>query len=161
VSIEKIKAVKMAGVTALVLLLLFAALGPAKWQYRTGLGWRIDHVVGYFGFTLMFCLAWPRPVIVGGALMLGAMLLEALQALTPDRCCDFEAALYGVGGALVGALFFQPFSLSLQRLKERTRLIPRWLGALFPAGNERRGTLVMAPGHLLPNYALRPGRRDH
>jgi VanZ family protein len=161
VSIEKIKAVKIAGVTALVLLLLFAALGPAKWQYRTGLGWRIDHVVGYFGFTLMFCLAWARPVIVGGALMLGAMLLEALQALTPDRCCDFEAALYGVGGALVGALFFRPFGLTLQRLKERTRLIPRWLEALLPASNEGRSALVMAPGQLLPNYALRPGRRDH
>ena len=79
--------IKVAGATVLVLLLLFCALGPAKWQYRTGLGWQIDHVVGYFGFTLMFCLAWPRPIVVGGALMASAMLLEALQALTPDRCC--------------------------------------------------------------------------
>jgi hypothetical protein len=33
---EKIKAIKIGGVTVLVLLLLFAALGPVK--YRTGLG---------------------------------------------------------------------------------------------------------------------------
>jgi hypothetical protein len=52
--------IKVCGVTVLVLLLLFCALGPGKWQYRTGLGWRIDHVVGYFGFTLMFWLAWQR-----------------------------------------------------------------------------------------------------
>jgi VanZ family protein len=161
VSIEKIKAVKIAGVTALVLLLLFAALGPAKWQYRTGLGWRMDHVVGYFGFTLMFCLAWPRPIMVGAALMLGAMLLEALQALTPDRCCDFEAALYGVGGALTGALFFRPFSLTILHLKERTRLIPRWLGALLPARNEGPGASVPVPGQLLVNYALGPVHRYH
>ena len=90
--------------TVLVLLLLFAALGPAKLQVRTGLGWRFDHVAGYFAFAVLFCLAWPRPFIVGGALIAGAMLLEALQALTPDRCCDFEAALWGVGGAAAGAL---------------------------------------------------------
>ena len=73
--------IKVVGATVLVLLLLFCALGPAKWQYRTGLGWQIDHVVGYFGFTLMFCLAWPRPLVVGGALMALARLLEGLPAL--------------------------------------------------------------------------------
>src|SRR3974377_502480 len=96
---------KICGAVALALLLLFCALGPGKWQYRTGLGWQFDHVIGYFGFTLMFWLAWPRrPFVVGGALMAAAMLLEALQALTPDRCCDFQAALYGVAGALAAAL---------------------------------------------------------
>ena len=95
---------KICGAAALALLLLFCALGPGKWQYRTGLGWQIDHVVGYFGFTIMFCLAWPRPFMVGAALMAAAMILEALQALTPDRCCDFEAALYGVSGALLAAV---------------------------------------------------------
>jgi VanZ family protein len=99
-----IKSMKICGVTVLVLLLLFCALGPSKWQVRTGFGWRIDHVVGYFAFTVMFCLAWPRPLVVGGVLMASAMLLEALQALTPDRCCDFEAALYGVSGALLAAV---------------------------------------------------------
>src|SRR5689334_10953788 len=145
---QKIKAIKVSCVAILVLLMLFAALGPAKWQYRTGLGWRVDHFVGYFGFTLMFCLAWARPVIVGGALMVAGFLLEALQALTPDRCCDFEAALYGAGGALAAALFFQPFSLILQRLQERTRLIPRWLCALLSTGNEARAGSMTAPSQI-------------
>jgi hypothetical protein len=121
--------IKVAGATVLVLLLLFCALGPAKWQYRTGLGWQIDHVVGYFGFTLMFCLAWPRPIVVGGALMASAMLLEALQALTPDRCCDLQAAFYGVGGALAAALFADLFIRARRRLNGRTLLMPQRLRA--------------------------------
>jgi VanZ family protein len=137
----RIKAAKIGGVAALVLLLLFAALGPAKMQYRTGLGWQVDHVVGYFGFTLMICLAWPRPVIVGAALMLAAVTLEALQALTPDRFCDFLAALYSVGGALAGALFFDPFNRILQYLRAHTRLITGWLAAMLPAGNEAAAPL--------------------
>ena len=97
--------VKIGGLTILVLLLLFCALGPAKLQFRTGLGWRMDHVIGYFGFTLMFGLAWQRrPFVLGGAFTVIALLLEALQALTPDRHCDFQGALYGVAGALAAAV---------------------------------------------------------
>jgi VanZ family protein len=96
---------KIGGLAVLVLLLLFCALGPAKLQFRTGLGWRMDHVIGYFGFTLMFWLAWQRrPFVLGGAFTVTAMLLEALQALTPDRHCDFQGALYGVAGALAAAV---------------------------------------------------------
>jgi hypothetical protein len=51
---------------AAVVLLAVVALGPAKWQPRTGLGWQVEHFVGYFGFTLMFCLVWGRPIVVGG-----------------------------------------------------------------------------------------------
>src|SRR5208337_3331283 len=43
---------------AALVLLAFIALGPAKWTPRSGLGWEIDHFVGYFVFTLMFCRSW-------------------------------------------------------------------------------------------------------
>jgi VanZ family protein len=103
----------------------------------TGLGWQIDHVVGYFGFTLMFCLAWPRPLMVGGALMASAMLLEALQALTPDRHCDLQAAFYGVGGALAAALLAYVFirAPTWRWLNGRTLLMPQRLRAA-PASSE-------------------------
>ena len=69
---------------------------------------------------------WARlarpPFLVGGALMAAAMLLEALQALTPDRCCDFQAALYGVGGALMATLVAQ----TLVWLRGRACLIMRF-----------------------------------
>ena len=91
---------------AIMILLVIGALGPANWTPRTALGWQIDHFVGYFGLTLMFCLAWPRPLMVGGTIMALAALLEGLQAFTPDRLADLHAAMYSAGGALAAVLIF-------------------------------------------------------
>ena len=93
----------------IIILLLIAALGPAKWAPRTELGWQLDHFIGYFGITLFFCFAWPRPFMVGGVVMLVAALLEALQALTPDRSANLEAALLGAAGALAAAFVAELF----------------------------------------------------
>ena len=60
---------------AAMALLVFVALGPATWQPRSGLGFELDHFAGYFVFTLMFCLAWPRPLAVGGVVVF-ALVLE-------------------------------------------------------------------------------------
>ena len=100
---------------AVMVLLVIVALGPAKWQPRSGLGWQIDHFLGYFAITSMFCLAWPRPFVVGGALMAGGALLEGLQALTPDRSSNLLAALYGAGGALAAALLAELFIRARRR----------------------------------------------
>jgi VanZ family protein len=89
---------------AVLFLLVFAALGPAKWIPRSGLGWQIDHFVGYFALTLMFCLVWQWPLVVGGALAALAMLLEGLQAFTPDRHADLNAALISASGAMAAVL---------------------------------------------------------
>jgi hypothetical protein len=93
----------------IIILLLIAALGPAKWAPRTELGWQFDHFIGYFGITLFVCIAWPRPLLVGGIIMAVAALLESLQALTPDRSANLEAALWGAGGALAAALVAELF----------------------------------------------------
>ena len=94
---------------AVMVLLVIIALGPAKWQPRTGLGWQIEHFLGYFAITSMFCLAWPRPFVVGGTLMAGGALLEGLQAFTPDRSSNLLAAICGAGGALAAALLAELF----------------------------------------------------
>ena len=94
---------------AIVILLVIAALGPAKWAPRTALGWEVDHFVGYFAITSFVCLAWPRPFVVGGVLMAVSALLEGLQALTPDRSSNLLAAVYGAGGALAAALLAELF----------------------------------------------------
>jgi hypothetical protein len=99
---------KFASVVVMVLVMIIA-LGPPKWQPRTALGWEFDHFFGYFVITAMFCLAWPRPFVVGGALMAGGALLEGLQALTPDRSANPLAALCGAGGALAAALLAELF----------------------------------------------------
>jgi VanZ family protein len=88
----------------IMVLLVIAALGPAKWVPRTELGWQFDHFIGYFGIVLFFCFAWPRPFLVGGAFMALAALLEGLQAFTPDRSASLPAIFYGAGGALAAAL---------------------------------------------------------
>jgi len=93
----------------IIILLLVAALGPAKWAPRTELGWRFDHLIGYFGITLFFCFAWPRPLVVGPIIMAVAASLESLQTLTPDRSANLEAALWGAGGALAAALVAELF----------------------------------------------------
>jgi VanZ family protein len=89
---------------AVLILLVFVGLGPARWQPRSGLGWEIDHFVGYFFITLMFCLAWPRPFVIGGILMVFAVLLEGAQAFMPDRSSYYLAAVYSAAGVLAAAL---------------------------------------------------------
>jgi VanZ family protein len=94
---------------AILVLLPIMALGPEQWQPRSGLGWEFDHFAGYFAITIIVCLAWPRPIVVGGALMAFGALLEGLQAFTPDRSSNLMAALYGAGGALAAALIAELF----------------------------------------------------
>ena len=105
----------------IMVLLVIAALGPAKWAPRTELGWQFDHFIGYFGITLFFCFAWPRPFVVGGVLMAVAALLEGLQALTPDRSANVVAALCGAGGALAAALVAELFIRGWRRQLKSAR----------------------------------------
>ena len=107
--IKFLRAVAKICCVPIVALLVIAALGPAKWAPRTELGWQFDHIVGYFGITLFFCFAWPRPIVVGGIFMAAAALLEGLQAFTPDRSPYLPAALYGVSGALAAAFVAELF----------------------------------------------------
>jgi hypothetical protein len=85
-------------------MIAYAALGPPDWQLRPMLGWKTEHFLGFSTVTFIACLAWPRPLFVGLALMATAGLLEALQGLTPDRISDLSTALSGAGGALLAAV---------------------------------------------------------
>jgi hypothetical protein len=94
---------KFCSVAAMALLVI-VSLGPGKWLPRTGLGWQIEHFLAFFAVTSIVCLAWPRPFVVGGALMAVSPLLEGLQGLTPDRVPNLLAAFWGTAGALAAAL---------------------------------------------------------
>jgi VanZ family protein len=94
---------------AIVVLLLAGALGPASWTPRTALGWQFDHFIGYFAITLLVCLAWPRPFVVGGVLIAAAFLLESLQAFSPGRSANLVAAICSAGGVLGAALVAELF----------------------------------------------------
>lgn len=77
---------------AAIALVVITALGPRQLAapHVTRLG---DRPLGYFAITLPVCFAWPRPVIVGGALMVFAALLGWLQGLTPDRTSNLQSHL--------------------------------------------------------------------
>jgi VanZ family protein len=104
---------------AVLVLLVFVGLGPAKWQPRSGLGWEIDHFAGYFFITLTFCLAWPRPLVIVGALMVFAVVLEGLQAFMPDRSSYCLAAVYSAAGVLAAALFAELFIRARRRVQSK------------------------------------------
>jgi VanZ family protein len=81
-----------------------ASLIPANMQIRTGLHWQVEHFLAYFVATAIFCLAWPRPFIIAGAMVAFSALLEALQGLTPDRTPDLATALAAASGALTAGV---------------------------------------------------------
>ena len=95
-----------------------ATLVPAGWQMRLGLHWLVEHFLAYFVLTTMFCLAWHRPMAVAAVLLPVAILLEALQGLTPDRTADAATALSAATGVAVAALLAD-LAITLRR-KGRT-----------------------------------------
>jgi VanZ family protein len=90
-----------------LVLFLVVGLGSPNYQPRSGLGWEFDHFVGYFVLTVVFCLAWPRRLLVVASLIVFAVLLEGLQALPRDRSSNMLAALYSAGGVLTSAVFVE------------------------------------------------------
>jgi VanZ family protein len=115
-------AMQACSVAALVVL-AFVALGPAKMVPRSGLGWEMDHFISYFAFTWMFCLAWPRPFLVGATLTALAVLLEGLQAFTPDRTPDLLSAFISAGGVLSVVMNADLFIRAPRRLNDRMLVI--------------------------------------
>jgi len=109
IEIVNSKTILKAFCIATLTIIVFVGLGPATWQPRSGLGWELDHFLGYFVITLMCCLAWPRPLLVATILTAFAVLLEGLQAFMPDRSSYYLAAVYSAGGVLVAALVSQLF----------------------------------------------------
>jgi VanZ family protein len=107
---------KICSVAALILVAIIA-LGPANWTPRSGLGWQIDHFVGYFVLALLVCFAWPRPLLVGGVLVTFAGLVELLQIIPTDRSSNIIAALYSACGVVAAALLAELFIRAQRRFQ--------------------------------------------
>jgi hypothetical protein len=106
---------KFCSVAGMVLLVI-VSLCPSNWLLlvRTGY-WQIEHFLAFFAVTSMVCLAWPRPFVVGGALMAVAALLEGLQTLTPDRTFTLLGIFWGAVGTLAAALLAELFIRARRR----------------------------------------------
>jgi len=88
-----------------------------RWQPRSGFGWDLFHIVGYFLLILMCCIAWPCPLVVGEILVAFAVLLEDLQAFMPDRSSYYLAAVYSAAGVAAGAAIPDLFFPARRRLQ--------------------------------------------
>jgi hypothetical protein len=102
----------------LVAAIAYATLGPEGWQMRLGLHWLAEHFLAYFVLTALACLAWPRPMTIAAVLLPGAILLEAAQALTPDRTADPATALFAAAGVATAALLAD-LALALRRKRRK------------------------------------------
>jgi VanZ family protein len=91
------------------------SLSSAAAQPRTILGWQLEHFLGYFVAALIVCSAWPRPLLVAGAMVVLAGVLEALQTFTPDREPNAMAVAWGAAGILTAALLVEIFIRARQR----------------------------------------------
>jgi VanZ family protein len=151
---------KLCSVAAIALLVILA-LGPAKWAPRTALGWQVDHFLGYLAITSMVCLAWPRPFVVGGALMALAALLEGLQAFTPDRSANVVAAMCGAGGALAAALIAELFTRARKRATSDEAAGHPESSLLLSSNAPEMETSRARPLPTSPRLAIRRGARTH
>jgi VanZ family protein len=111
--------IKVCSVAAFILLAVLA-LGPSNLVPRSGLGWEADHFFGYFALTLMVCLVWPRPLVIGAAFVVLAALLEGLQAFTPDRTPDLDSVLFSAAGTVSVVFNGDLFIRTPRWLAERT-----------------------------------------
>jgi VanZ family protein len=147
--------IKFCSVAVAIAAIVFAQLGPGDWQPRTGLGWETEHVLAYFVLTSIVCLVWPRPFVVGPALMTASPLLEALQAFTPDRHANFVAGLCGAGGALAAALLSELF-IRARRRRARLNIVKTAGGLAIVVF----AVLSLVPGELRPHTGA-PGPLEH
>jgi VanZ family protein len=98
------KGIAIAGPVLLVAIAV-AAVIPVGWQIRLGLHWLVEHFLAFFTVALVFCVASRRPMMVAAVLLPIAILIEAAQALTPDRTADLATALFAAAGVASAALF--------------------------------------------------------
>src|SRR5256885_16660330 len=85
-------------------LIAYAALGPANWQLRPMLGWKTEHFLGFLIVTFIACVAWPRPLIVGLALMTTAGMLQAVQGVKPYRIPELPSVIRVAWGELFASV---------------------------------------------------------
>lgn len=99
--------------------IVVATLIPVDMQIRTGLHWQTEHFLVYLVVTAIFCLAWPRPIVIGAVLVPVAFLLETLQGLTPDRTPDLPTAFAAVSGVLAATLLAYLLTAAFRALRRR------------------------------------------
>ncbi|MBR1217867.1 VanZ family protein [Bradyrhizobium sp. U87765 SZCCT0131] len=75
-----------------------------------------EHFAAFALVGVLFSLAYPRrPVVILGLVVIGALSLELLQMLTPDRHARIVDAAFKVAGGFAGVVAAQVLLLVARR----------------------------------------------
>ena len=98
---------KLARIAAWVVLcyIAYATLSPIAARPTLPSSSSIEHVAAFAVLGTLFCLAYPRHVVLVCMIVLGAaVLLELAQLITPDRHARAQDAIEKVAGGAAGIL---------------------------------------------------------
>ena len=106
---------RLCGVLAMVAIVFASLMLPPTWeQMRTG-HWFVEHFLGYFVASSIILLGWPKPLVVGLGLATTAVILEALQGLSPNHSVSAISVIGGVTGALTAAILAKLIAVASRR----------------------------------------------
>jgi VanZ family protein len=88
---------------ALLVLIVYAAISPVQDRPTSPTSPSFEHVAAFAVLGGLFCLAYPRQVVLVCLIVVGsAVLLELAQLLTPDRHGRIQDAIEKLAGGTLG-----------------------------------------------------------
>jgi hypothetical protein len=90
---------------ALLAFIIYATISPIQDRPRLPTSTSIEHIAAFAILGSLFCLAYPRQTILVCLIVLGgAITLELLQLLSPDRHARFHDAMEKIAGGAISIM---------------------------------------------------------
>jgi VanZ family protein len=87
----------------LLAFIAYATISPIQDRPSLTASSSLEHLVAFACLGALFCLAYPRHILLVCVVVLGsAALLELMQLLTPDRHGRIQDAVEKMGGGVIG-----------------------------------------------------------
>ncbi|GAC1413030.1 MAG: hypothetical protein NVSMB6_14940 [Burkholderiaceae bacterium] len=106
---------------ALLAFIVYATISPIQNRPTISRSADLEHLLAFAVLGGLFCLAYPRRIVLVSFIVLGsAITLELLQLVTPDRHARILDAIEKMAGGAVGVviahavLSFEPFRRRFQ-----------------------------------------------
>jgi VanZ family protein len=100
----------------LLAFIAYATMSPIQARPTLLASANVERLGAFAVLGALFCLAYPRHMILVALIVLGsAVLLELAQLLTPDRHGRIQDAIVKMTGAALGIVAGEQYSISSQR----------------------------------------------
>ena len=106
---------RLCGVIAVALVIFASLMLLIKLEHMRTRHWFTEHFLGYSAASLVVCLGWRHPFVIGAGLAVTAFVLEALQALSPTHSPTLISAIGGASGAVAAAGLFKLIMVARSR----------------------------------------------